>query len=134
MLMQKELDYLMGAVNAPEKPFTAIVGGSKVSTKIEVLDALLDKADKIILGGAMVFTFFAARGTPVGGSMVEEDSFDLARKVEEKAEANGVELLLPEDIIAAEKFAEDAENKVVSFDEFPDGWMGLDVGPKFAGT
>lgn len=132
MLMQKELDYLMGAVNAPEKPFTAIVGGSKVSTKIEVLDALLDKADKIILGGAMVFTFFNARGISVGGSMVEEDSFDLARKVEEKAKSNGVELLLPEDVVAAAKFAEDAENKVVAFDAIPDGWMGLDVGPEFA--
>lgn len=132
LLMQKELDYLMGAVNEPEKPFMAIVGGSKVSTKIEVLDTLLDKADTLLIGGAMVFTFFKARGMEVGASMVEEDAFDLAKKVEEKAKANGVELLLPEDIVAASSFAEDAEYKVVPAGEIPEGWIGLDVGPEFA--
>lgn len=132
LLMQKELDYLLGAVNEPEKPFMAIVGGSKVSTKIAVLDTLLDKADTLLIGGAMVFTFFKARGIDVGASMVEEDSFDLAKKVEEKAKANGVELLLPEDVIAASSFAEDAEFKVVPFDQIPEGWIGLDVGPEFS--
>jgi phosphoglycerate kinase len=131
-LMEKELDYLMGAVNAPEKPFVSIVGGSKVSTKIEVLDKLLDKADKLVLGGAMVFTFYKARGIDVGASMVEEDAFDLAKKVEEKAKANGVELFLPEDIVVADGFKEDAEFKTVPFDAIPDGWIGLDVGPSFA--
>lgn len=131
-LMEKELDYLMGAVNAPEKPFVAIVGGSKVSTKIEVLDKLLDKADKLILGGAMVFTFYKARGIDVGASMVEEDAFELAKKVEEKAKANNVELFLPEDVVIADGFKEDAEYKTVAFDAIPDGWIGLDVGPAFA--
>merc|ERR1712137_775051 len=131
-LMEKELDYLMGAVNAPEKPFVSIVGGSKVSTKIEVLDKLLDKADKLVLGGAMVFTFYKARGIDVGASMVEEDAFDLAKKVEEKAKANGVELFSPEDIVVADGFKEDAEFKTVPFDSIPHGWIGLDVGPSFA--
>jgi phosphoglycerate kinase len=129
-LMQKELDYLDGAVSAPKRPFAAIVGGSKVSSKIGVIESLLDKCDKIIIGGGMIFTFYKARGMAVGGSLVEEDKLELARELEVKAKAKGVELILPVDVIVADKFAPDANAKVVDVADIPDGWMGLDIGPK----
>jgi len=129
-LLQKELDYLDGAVQQPKKPFVAIVGGSKVSTKITVIEALLDKADKIIIGGGMIFTFYVARGLTVGGSMVEEDKLDLAKKLEAMAKEKGVELLLPVDVNVADKFDAEANNQIVDVDAIPDGWMGLDIGPK----
>jgi phosphoglycerate kinase len=129
-LLQKELDYLMGAVTAPKKPFAAIVGGSKVSSKIGVIESMLDKCDKVLIGGGMVFTFLKARGLSVGGSLVEEDKLDLARELEAKAKAKGVQLLLPTDVVVADKFAPDANTKVVSVNAIPDGWMGLDNGPE----
>jgi phosphoglycerate kinase len=128
-LMQKELDYLVGAVANPKKPFAAIVGGSKVSSKIGVIESLLAKVDILILGGGMIFTFYKAQGKAVGKSLVEEDKLELATSLIETAKAKGVSLLLPTDVVVADKFAADAESKVVSADAIPDGWMGLDVGP-----
>ncbi|XP_021906820.1 phosphoglycerate kinase, cytosolic [Carica papaya] len=128
-LMQKELDYLVGAVANPAKPFAAIVGGSKVSTKIGVIESLLAKVNVLLLGGGMIFTFYKAQGYKVGSSLVEEDKLDLATSLIEKAKAKGVSLLLPTDVVIANKFAADAESKVVPASEIPDGWMGLDIGP-----
>ena len=128
-LLQKELDYLDGAVSNPERPFCAIVGGSKVSSKIGVIETLLNKADKVILGGGMIFTFYKALGKSVGSSLVEDDKIELAKELMAKAEEKGVKLLLPTDVVVADKFAEDAATQTVSVDEIPDGWMGLDIGP-----
>ncbi|CAG9466162.1 unnamed protein product [Pedinophyceae sp. YPF-701] len=128
-LLQKELDYLAGAVTDPARPFCAIVGGSKVSSKIGVIESMLEKCDKIIIGGGMVFTFLKARGLNVGASLVEEDKLDLAKELEEKAAAKGVKLLLPTDVVVADKFAPDANTQTVGVDAIPDGWMGLDNGP-----
>ncbi|KAL3150903.1 hypothetical protein ABBQ32_000653 [Trebouxia sp. C0010 RCD-2024] len=128
-LMQKELDYLMGAVQAPNRPFCAIVGGSKVSTKIGVLEQLLEKCDSLILGGAMIFTFFKAQGFAVGQSMVEEEQIGLAKQLMSKAAEKGVKLLLPTDVVVADQYAADAHTHIVSADQIPDGWMGLDIGP-----
>lgn len=128
-LLAKELEYLDGAVTSGEKPMAAIVGGSKVSSKITVLEALLDKCDKVIIGGGMVFTFLKAKGYNVGNSLVEDDFIDTAKDVMAKAEKLGKQILLPSDIVIADKFAADAETKVVPATEIPDGWMGLDNGP-----
>merc|ERR1712113_677410 len=129
-LLAKELEYLDGAVTWGEKPMVAIVGGSKVSTKITVLEALLDKCDTVIIGGGMVFTFLKAKGLEVGTSLVEDDFVDTAKAVLEKAEKNGKTILLPSDIIVANAFSADADSKVVPADAIPDGWMGLDNGPE----
>jgi len=129
-LLQKELDYLDGAVSNPRRPFCAIVGGSKVSSKITVIESLLSKVDKLILGGGMVFTFYKARGLPVGSSLVEDDSLDLAKELEAKAKAAGVEFILPSDIMVADKFDANANSQVVKANAIPDGWMGLDIGPE----
>lgn len=128
-LLQKELDYLDGAISAPKRPFAAIVGGSKVSSKIAVIESLLDKVDKLVLGGGMVFTFYKAQGLSVGASLVEDDKLDLAKDLVAKAKAKGVEFVLPTDVVVADKFAADANTEVVSVESIPDGWMGLDVGP-----
>jgi len=128
-LLQKELDYLDGAVKNPERPFCAIVGGSKVSSKIGVIESLLAKSDKVILGGGMIFTFYKALGKSVGASLVEDDKVELAKTLMAEAEKKGVKLLLPTDVVVADKFAADANTKVVSVDAIPDGWMGLDIGP-----
>ena len=127
--MQKELDYLDGAVAQPKRPFAAIVGGSKVSSKIGVIETLINKVDKIFLGGGMIFTFYKAQGKAVGASLVEEDKLDLARELIAMAEKKGVQFILPTDVIVADKFAADAKTQVVSIDAIPDGWMGLDIGP-----
>ena len=129
-LLQKELDYLDGAVSNPKRPFCAIVGGSKVSSKIGVIETLLGKCDKLVIGGGMVFTFLAARGLKVGSSLVEEDKIELAKELEAKAAKMGVKLLLPTDVVLADKFAPDAKTQVVDVENIPDGWMGLDIGPK----
>jgi len=128
-LLQKELDYLQGAVDEPKRPFAAIVGGSKVSSKISVIEAMLSKVDKLVLGGGMVFTFLKARGVSVGNSLVEDDQLELATKLEKIAAEKGVKLFLASDVVVADKFAPDAQNKVVSIDAIPAGWMGLDIGP-----
>ncbi|GAU43537.1 hypothetical protein TSUD_98570 [Trifolium subterraneum] len=124
-----ELDYLVGAVANPKKPFAAIVGGSKVSSKIGVIESLLEKVDILLLGGGMIFTFYKAQGYAVGSSLVEEDKLDLATSLIEKAKAKGVSLLLPTDVVIADKFAADANDKIVPASSIPDGWMGLDIGP-----
>ncbi|XP_058072081.1 phosphoglycerate kinase, cytosolic [Magnolia sinica] len=133
-LMQKELDYLVGAISNPKRPFAAIVGGSKVSSKIGVMESLLEKVDILLLGGGMIFTFYKAQGHSVGSSLVEEDKLDLADSLLEKAKAKGVSLLLPVDVVVADKFAADANSKVVPASNIPDGWMGLDIGPDAINT
>jgi phosphoglycerate kinase len=128
-LIEKELDYLQDAVDNPKRPLAAIIGGSKVSSKIGVIETLLDKCDKLLIGGGMIFTFYKARGLSVGKSLVEEDKLELAKSLEAKAKEQGVELLLPTDVVVADNFAPDANSKTVSIDSIPDGWMGLDIGP-----
>ncbi|XP_008786111.2 phosphoglycerate kinase, cytosolic-like [Phoenix dactylifera] len=128
-LLQKELDYLVGAVANPKRPFAAIVGGSKVSSKIGVIESLLEKCDVLLLGGGMIFTFYKAQGLSVGSSLVEEDKLELATSLLAKAKSRGVSLMLPTDVIVADKFAPDANTKVVPSTAIPDGWMGLDIGP-----
>ena len=128
-LIEKELKFLQETVDNPQRPLAAIVGGSKVSSKIGVIETLLDKVDKIFIGGGMIFTFYKARGINVGASLVEEDKLDLAKKLEAKAKDKGVEFLLPTDVVVADKFAADANTQTVGVDSIPDGWMGLDIGP-----
>jgi phosphoglycerate kinase len=129
-LLQKELEYLQGAVEQPKRPFAAIVGGSKVSSKISVIESMLNKVNKLVLGGGMVFTFLKARGVNVGSSLVEDDQLELAKKLENMAAEKGVQLILAKDVVVADKFSADANHKVVDIHEIPDGWMGLDIGPK----
>jgi len=128
-LIQKELEYLQNAIENPQRPLAAIIGGSKVSSKIGVIEKLLEKCDKLFIGGGMIFTFYKARGLSVGKSLVEEDKLELAKSLEAKAKERGVELLLPTDVVVADKFAPDANSQVVSIENIPDGWMGLDIGP-----
>ena len=128
-LIEKELDYLQDAVDNPKRPLAAIIGGSKVSSKIGVIETLLDKCDKLLIGGGMIFTFYKARGLSVGKSLVEEDKLELAKSLEAKAKEQGVELLLPTDVVVADNFAPDANSKTVSINDIPEGWMGLDIGP-----
>jgi phosphoglycerate kinase len=128
-LLDKELQYLSGAIDNPQRPLAAIVGGSKVSSKIGVIETLLDKVDYLLLGGGMIFTFYKARGLSVGKSLVEEDKLDLARALEAKAAAKGVKFLLPTDVVVADNFKPDANAQTVSINDIPDGWMGLDIGP-----
>jgi phosphoglycerate kinase len=128
-LIEKELAYLQNAIDNPQRPLAAIIGGSKVSSKIGVIETLLDKCDKLIVGGGMVFTFYKARGLSVGKSLVEEDKLELAKTLEAKAKEKGVELLLPTDVVVADNFAPDANSQTVSIENIPDGWMGLDIGP-----
>ncbi|MFC6254437.1 phosphoglycerate kinase [Secundilactobacillus hailunensis] len=125
-LMEKEIKFIGGAVSHPAHPFVAILGGAKVSDKIGVIDNLLDKADKVIIGGGMTYTFYAAKGMKIGNSLVEKDKIDLAKEIMDKA---GDKLVLPVDSVVAEKFDNDAAHKTVDGD-IPDGYMALDIGPK----
>jgi phosphoglycerate kinase len=129
LLVEKELKFLQEAIENPQRPLAAIVGGSKVSSKIGVIETLLDKVDKLFIGGGMVFTFYKARGWAVGSSLVEEDKLELARALEIKAKEKGVQLLLPTDVLVADKFSAEANTQIVSAEAIPDGWMGLDIGP-----
>jgi phosphoglycerate kinase len=129
LLIEKELEFLQNAIENPQRPLVAIVGGSKVSSKIGVIETLLDKVDKLIIGGGMIFTFYQARGLKVGKSLVEKDKLELAKTLEAKAKENGVALLLPTDVVVADAFSADANTQTVSIEEIPDGWMGLDIGP-----
>ena len=132
-LMQKEIDFLGNAVNNPERPFVAILGGSKVSSKISVINNLLDKVDTLIIGGGMAFTFLSAKGYAIGDSLFEADYVDYAKEMMAKAEANGKKLLIPVDTMAADKFDNNANTKVVTDKEgLEAGWLGLDIGPKTA--
>ncbi len=128
-LMEKELQYLQNAIDEPKRPLAAIVGGSKVSSKIGVLESLIDKCDKVLIGGGMIFTFYKARGLSVGNSLVEEDKLDLAKSLEIKAKDKGVQLLLPTDVVLADKFAPDANSQISNINAIPEGFMGLDIGP-----
>jgi phosphoglycerate kinase len=131
LLMEKELEYLGRAVLDPNRPFVAIIGGAKVSDKIEVINALLGKVDALLIGGAMAYTFLNARGQTTGKSLVEPDKIDIARAALLKAEARGVKLLLPVDHVLASKFAADARTLIFSGDEpFPEDMMALDIGPE----
>ncbi len=125
-LIEKEINFLGNAVNSPVRPLVAILGGSKVSSKISVIENLLKKVDKLIIGGGMAYTFFAAQGRTVGTSLLEEDYIDYAKKMLDEA---GDKIILPIDTVITEKFDNDAPSKVVEGD-IPDGWMGLDIGPK----
>ena len=129
-LIQKELDFIGGALANPKRPLVAILGGSKVSSKIGVINNLLEIADTIIIGGGMAYTFSAAQGGKVGDSLLEEDWKDYANDMVKKAADKGVKLLLPVDTVIADKFAPDAESKVVASGQIPDGWQGLDIGPE----
>ncbi len=131
-LMQKEIDFLGNAVNNPERPFIAILGGAKVSSKISVIENLLDKVDTLIIGGGMSYTFSKAQGGSVGNSLLEEEYCEYALNMIKKAEEKGVKLLLPVDTVIADAFSNDANRKVVEANAIPDGWMGLDIGPKTA--
>jgi len=128
-LIEKELQYLQAAIENPQRPLAAIIGGSKVSSKIGVIETLLEKCDKLIIGGGMIFTFYKARGMNVGKSLVEDDKLELAKSLEAKAKEKGVTFLLPTDVVLADNFAADANSQNASVDNIPDGWMGLDIGP-----
>jgi phosphoglycerate kinase len=129
-LLAKELKFLDDSIKNGEKPLAAIVGGSKVSSKITVLTSLIEKCNKVIIGGGMVFTFLAAQGYKTGSSLVEEDYIETAKAAMKLAEEKNCELILPQDVVIADKFAADAETKVCKATEIPDGWMGLDNGPE----
>ena len=129
LLVAKELEVMGGALNDPKRPFVAVLGGAKVSDKIGVINNLLDKADTIIIGGGMAYTFAKAQGGSIGKSLCEEDKLDYAREMIAKAEKSGVKLLLPSDTMAADDFSNDAKRQVVSTMAIPDGWEGMDIGP-----
>ncbi|MCR5355473.1 MAG: phosphoglycerate kinase [Lachnospiraceae bacterium] len=129
-LMEKEIDFLGNAVENPVRPFVAILGGAKVSSKIPVIENLLDKVDTLIIGGGMAYTFMAAHGEPVGKSLLEADYKDYCLKMEKKAEEKGVKLLIPIDTVVGDDFSNDCNFKVVGRGEIPDDMEGLDIGPK----
>ena len=129
-LVEKEIKFIGGAVDNPERPLVAILGGAKVSDKIGVIENLLDKADKVIIGGGMMFTFLKAEGKNTGSSLLEADKVELAASLIKKAKEKNVELLLPIDTVVAKEFKNDTEFKTVSVDDIEDGWMGLDIGEK----
>ncbi len=131
-LIQKELQVLGNALNHPARPFVAILGGAKVSDKIGVITALLDKIDVLIVGGGMAYTFTNALGYSIGTSLCEPDKLELAKDIMGKAKEKGVNFLIPVDNVIANKFAEDAQWQIVDSDQIPEGWMGLDIGPKSA--
>ena len=129
-LIEKELKFLGNAVNNPERPFVAILGGAKVSDKIGVIDSLLEKVDTLMIGGGMAYTFFKAQGYEVGNSICELDKLDLAKSAMEKAKQKGVKLLLPVDTKIGKEFKEDTESKIVKWTEIPADWEGFDIGPE----
>ena len=129
-LMQKEIDFLGNAINNPARPFVAILGGSKVSSKISVINNLLDKVDTLIIGGGMAYTIMKAQGGKIGTSLCEDDYLDYANDMIKKAADKGVKMLIPVDTVTADAFSNDANVKVVDAGQIDDGWMGLDIGPK----
>jgi phosphoglycerate kinase len=129
-LLEKEIKYLSETVENPERPFVAILGGAKVSDKIGVIENLLGKVDTIIIGGGMTYTFYKAKGLPIGDSLLEEDKVDLAESLMQKANQKGIKFMLPLDSVIAKEFKNDAEHKVVDEDGIEDGWMGVDIGPQ----
>ena len=129
-LMEKEINYIGKTLEAPKRPFVAIIGGAKVSDKIGVIENMIDKVDTIIIGGGMAHTFDASKGYPIGDSLCERDKIELAKELLEKAEKKGVKVVLPVDVVIADKFAADANTKTVDVDKIPDGWQALDSGDK----
>ena len=129
-LIEKELKFLGNAINNPQRPFVAILGGAKVSDKIGVIDSLLDKVDTLMIGGGMAYTFFKAQGYEVGNSICELDKLDLAKQAMEKAKEKGVKLMLPVDTKIGKEFKPDTESKTVAWTEIPEGWEGFDIGEK----
>lgn len=127
-LMEKEINYIGKTMENPQRPFVAIIGGAKVSDKIGVISNMIDKVDTIIIGGGMAHTFDAAKGLPIGSSLCEEEKKPLALELLKKAEQKGVKVILPVDVVIADKFAADANTKTVPVDQIPDGWMALDSG------
>jgi phosphoglycerate kinase len=134
LLMEQEIDYLARVVARPERPLGCVIGGAKVSDKIAVLRHLLDKTDVLVIGGGMANSFLKARGVAVGDSLVEDDQLDTARAIEEEAAQRNVRLLLPVDIVIADRFAADAQARTVAVDGVPDGWRIMDVGPRSVET
>ena len=128
-LIEKEIEYLDNAINNPKRPLIAILGGAKISGKIDVIKNLFDKVDSLIIGGGMVFTFFKAKGLEIGTSLLEEDRVDMAKELLEEAENRGIPMLLPDDVVIADAFNNNASRKTVSVEEIPSDWMGLDIGP-----
>ena len=129
-LMEKEINYIGKTLEAPQRPFVAILGGAKVSDKIGVIENMIDKVDTIIIGGGMAHTFDASKGYPIGNSLVEKDKIELAKELLEKAAKKGVKVVLPVDLVIADKFAADAKTQTVDVDKVPDGWQALDSGAK----
>ena len=129
-LMEKEINYIGKTLEAPKRPFVAIIGGAKVSDKIGVIENMIDKVDTIIIGGGRAHTFDASKGYPIGDSLCERDKIGLAKELLEKAEKKGVKVVLPVDVVIADKFAADANTKTVDVDKIPDGWQALDSGAK----
>lgn len=130
LLLAKEIESLEKVLGNSEKPVTAVLGGAKVSTKITVIENILDKIDHLIIGGGMTYTFTKAQGGKIGNSLVEDDKQELALEILKKAKEKGVEIHLPIDSVIGDSFSEDAKTKIVPVDEIPDGWMGLDIGPE----
>ena len=129
-LIEKEVKFLGEALENPQRPFAAIMGGAKVGDKIPVIENLLKKVDTLIIGGGMAYTFFKAMGLDIGTSILDEENIELAGRLLEKAEEVGVKLLLPSDVVCAKEFSNDTETKIVERDEIPSDMMGLDIGPK----
>lgn len=129
-LMEKELEYLGGALDNPKRPFVAVLGGAKISGKIDVIQYLLDKTDALIIGGGMIFTFFKAQGWNIGKSLLEEDRIQMAKDILKQAQESKTQLLLPTDVLAADKFDSGAATRTVAVNDFPDQWIGVDIGPK----
>lgn len=130
LLMEKELKCLGGALDNPQRPFTAVVGGAKVSSKIGVLESLLEKVDNLIIGGGMAYTFVKANGGKIGNSICEDDQMDVAKAIEKKAQERGVNLVMATDVLAADDFSGNGTNKITPVNEIPDGFEGVDAGPK----
>jgi len=129
-LMQKEIEYLSKAVGNPERPYTAILGGAKISGKIDVIKNLMNNVDNLLIGGGMAFTFLKAQGLETGNSLIEEDRIEMAKEILDKAKAQNVNLILPLDVVIADVFDNNAKTEVVEIDSIKPGWQGLDIGPK----
>ncbi|HLP28344.1 MAG TPA: phosphoglycerate kinase, partial [Candidatus Didemnitutus sp.] len=134
LLMQKELAYLGKALDEPARPLVSVMGGSKISGKIDVISALMEKCDTILIGGGMMFTFLKAQGKNVGSSLIEEDRIGLAGELLQTAEKGNVQLILPTDAVVTRSFSNEEERKVVTTTDIEDGWMGLDIGPETSKT
>ncbi len=129
-LMEKELAHLGALLNDPARPFTAVLGGAKVAGKVDVILNLLERVDHLLLGGGMIFTFFHELGLNVGASLLDKESFEVAREISRRAKTSRAELILPEDCVVADEFSDDAATRTVLVTDIPDGWMGLDIGPR----